>query len=158
MRKRKAFTLIELLIVIAIIAVLAIIVVMNLSNARDKANYAKAKSDLKTVSDAVNMAVSAGKVTDSTFTTQGTATVPITLSSVSPSLVSTLKDEDNAFLLSVLPVPPTTSFAYWAGPVGSTTFTFHASTPYSGSAVADYLKFCTFKRGNVVSDTNCRPQ
>jgi len=155
MRKRKAFTLIELLIVIAIIAVLAIIVVMNLANARDKANYAKAKADMKTVSDAMRMSIAGGKLTAATYAVQGSAAAPIAFKDVSPALTSALLDEDGVALLSAVPTPPTSSFAYWvyiSDDISS--YTFSASTPKSGTTVSNY---CTFSKGNVVNDTYCRP-
>lgn len=87
--KRKAFTLIELLIVVAIIAILAVIIVINLLNARQKANYAKARSELKTISDGIALAWSDGQTGATTnWTTattsnlsrfvnsSGTATIP----------------------------------------------------------------------------------
>lgn len=63
-RGRKGFTLIELLIVIAILAILAIIVIMNLSGAKDKANYAKAKDECSTIYKAmVTASVSGSNLT-----------------------------------------------------------------------------------------------
>lgn len=160
MKMRKGFTLIELLIVIAIIAILAIIVVLNLANARDKANYARAKADVKTVSDAMRLAIAAGKVTNSTWSVaQGNTTTPIAIASVaSPTLLAALLDEDDNTLLAVLPTAPT-GFGYLAAiptnPVSSSsTWSFYASTPKSGTNVGLY---CRFTNGNVVSDANCKP-
>lgn len=52
---KKAFTLIELLIVVAIIGILAAIAVPNFLNARLKAQVAKVETDMKAISTAMEM-------------------------------------------------------------------------------------------------------
>lgn len=51
--RQLGFTLIELMIVIAIIGVLTSIGIISFSQARDKANYAKAKADMDTLKKAM---------------------------------------------------------------------------------------------------------
>ncbi len=52
---KKAFTLIELLIVIAIIAILATLIFVNVASARKKARDVKRKADLKNLQTALEM-------------------------------------------------------------------------------------------------------
>lgn len=54
MRKIRAFTLIELMVVILILAILAALIVPNVLGRTGQAKVAKAKADLATLRDAIN--------------------------------------------------------------------------------------------------------
>lgn len=62
----RGFTLLELLIVVAVIAILASAVVANLGAARNKANDAKIRSELKSVDQAIAVYMSTASASDLT--------------------------------------------------------------------------------------------
>lgn len=63
--KRKAFTLVELMIVVVIIGILATLVALALSSASSRAKNAKAIDSVKKVESALTIALAGGTVTTS---------------------------------------------------------------------------------------------
>ncbi|MFA5926635.1 MAG: prepilin-type N-terminal cleavage/methylation domain-containing protein [Patescibacteria group bacterium] len=55
MRERRAFTLIEMLVVVLIIMVLATIVMVTMYSSKDKANYSRIVSDMEVLAKAARM-------------------------------------------------------------------------------------------------------
>ena len=53
MKTQKAFTLVELLVVISLIGILATLVLANLNSARERARDAERKSDLRNIQTAL---------------------------------------------------------------------------------------------------------
>ncbi len=148
MKKRKAFTLIELLIVIAIIAILAIIIIMNLINARDKANYVKAKSDVKTIDDALMVTVADGAVYGDFA--QGGMTISAFMSAQGNAGV----DKFKKVIGSNVPTQPsgwTSSFYVVVQPTNGIYQAF-IYTPKN-----NYTTACMYENGNVKNNDNCQP-
>lgn len=116
MRKRKGFTLIELMIVIAIIAILAAILVPNFLRARNQGQLTACKSNLKNMGTALEM-----------YSTDSSGTYPVAIATLTTG----------GTYLQVLPVCPlaagaaygyTTTGATAAAPTSYTvscTGTFH---------------------------------
>jgi len=66
--KNRAFTLIEMLIVIAVIGILAAIIIISVSGTRGKANAVRAKSDMANIKNAVEKAYSVDGCSTLNFT------------------------------------------------------------------------------------------
>ena len=140
MQKRKAFTLIELLIVIAIIAILAVIIVMNLLSARDKANYAKAKSEVQTISQAMMATIADGSSVLPTTATVSAATYIAANASLAKNLT--------------VPTPP----SGWNNYMITVTNNSGAYS-YMASIVTPKASTCSYTNGNFSSTrtTDCQP-
>jgi prepilin-type N-terminal cleavage/methylation domain-containing protein len=61
-KTKKAFTLVELLVVVAIIGILAVIIIINILSARQKAVVSRIQSDLSTVVSAYASAIADGAI------------------------------------------------------------------------------------------------
>ncbi len=68
MRKRKGFTLIEMMIVILVIAVLATIVGLAVRSAGERSKQATLKAHLKAINDALTLARNDSGMQDAAFT------------------------------------------------------------------------------------------
>jgi len=69
---RKAFTLIEMLIVIAVIGILAAIIIISVSGTRGKANATRSKADMQQIKNSIERAYSVEGCTTFDFTNAGT--------------------------------------------------------------------------------------
>lgn len=81
-KKKKGFTLIELIIVIAIIAILAAIAIPKFSSITKSANVKADISNAKTIESAVTKLVAENKLPAGTYTVKDTATIADELQTV----------------------------------------------------------------------------
>ena len=103
--KRKGFTLIELLVVIAIIGLLSTLSVVSLNSAREKARDANRKSDMNSISTALELY---NVEEDHYLPTAGTCDDNILANSSARNLLcSTFKIDNNGNeILHAIPTPP----------------------------------------------------
>ena len=73
-KKKKGFTLIELIIVIAILAILAAVALPRLGSVSDKANYNSDVANAKTIGNAVAILDAEGNIEDGTYSLATTDT------------------------------------------------------------------------------------
>ena len=135
MRGQKGFTLLELLVVVAIIAILATLILANLNRARKQAQDAKVQSEVKAISDAVQLY----QTTNSTDAS-------------SSAIICTLKLTGGAAptgCLSVLATPPDPLLATAPShPVATDHYFYTASSTATGA-------FTYTVEGNLVSKAGC---
>lgn len=106
LKKRKGFTLIEILIVVVIIGILTAIAIPNFIGMSDRAKIARIESDLQSIGVAAEM-----YYMDKTD-------YPATLSDL-------VKDDPTKTYLNSLPTPPVENESYtWDKTKGEATFTF----------------------------------
>ncbi|MCX6812152.1 MAG: prepilin-type N-terminal cleavage/methylation domain-containing protein [Candidatus Berkelbacteria bacterium] len=106
--KKRAFTLIELLIVIAIIAILATIIFISLASAKKKAQNTKIKADISGMSTALEIARSDSGSGSAIYTTTGTSWPNVG----SGYDMTALKDESGKVLISANPMHPLSGVYY----------------------------------------------
>lgn len=104
---KKAFTLIELLIVIAIIAILAGIVFVNLNSARTRAKDAQVKNDMSEFSKALEVLKVDRELKNTAWNAIGESTAV-----TNDSSIANWKDVDGNSLLAKLPTHPISGGSY----------------------------------------------
>lgn len=107
-RSQKGFTLLELLVVVAIIAILATLILTNLNRARKQAQDAKVQSEVKAISDAVQLYQTSNSQMPSDFNVSRTTTLPSELMSNPDPLLKTTPTH-----------PSSTYHYYFTGSVGA---------------------------------------
>lgn len=111
LNRQKGFTLLELLVVVAIIAILAAAIIINLNRARAEANDSRIQSDVRSMSDAIQVYQNSGgdvtKLTGTGITNLNDLTQP---------------DATGQVLLPTIPSHPASNQTYkYTGSVNSQT-------------------------------------
>lgn len=149
LRKSEGFTLLELLVVVAIIAILATLILANLNRARRQAQDSKVQSEVKAVSDAIQL-YQTSNLTGLSPLTSGF----VTLNASTPGISALTTGTDP--LLRSIPVHPS------AGTTNNTSYRIRTTNTNGFSySVAGYLpakgECFTITDGTVAPATpNCQ--
>ncbi|MEK7184308.1 MAG: type II secretion system protein [Patescibacteria group bacterium] len=134
LRKSEGFTLLELLVVVAIIAILATLILANLNRARRQAQDAKVQSEVKAISDALQLYQTDTAANLAPLDNNGNPPIDVSGSSAGPlSVLSSGSDP----VLKTVPTHPVSGNSYhYAGDIAAGGFTYTVS-------------------GNLISKTGC---
>ena len=124
LRKSEGFTLLELLVVVAIIAILATLILANLNRARRQAQDAKVQSEVKAISDALQLYQTDASANLVPLNNNGNP-VDVSGSSAGPLSVLSMGTDP---VLKTVPTHPVTGSSYrYAGDVAANGFTYTVS-------------------------------
>lgn len=124
MRGQKGFTLLELLVVVAIIAILATLILANLNRARKQAQDAKVQSEVKALSDALQLYQTDSAANLAPLSTGGATT---NVSGTTPGQLLPLTQGVDPVLKTVPTHPSTASSYHFASSLASGSFTYTVS-------------------------------
>jgi prepilin-type N-terminal cleavage/methylation domain-containing protein len=127
MKIKKAFTLLEMLVVVGIIAVLIGLGISSYSTAQKKARDAKRKSDLKAIQNALEQYYS---ICGYSYPAPSSGYVPTAITCINPATT----------IMSTVPVDPKTGTRYTMSQTSSSDYTICSpnTPPLESESVATY--------------------
>jgi len=144
-KKQKAFTLIELLIVIAIIGILATLIIANLSQARARARDSQRKAQLQQIATALQLYFDVKN------------DYPASMSSSMNTLTTYFLCSESGFSTSCTG----TKYAEFTPPVGGSNQNYsytHTTTPAGAPDFKIYTKLETIDKYFVCTSDGCKEQ
>lgn len=154
-KKSKAFTLIEMLVVIAIIGILATLIIFSIAGTRQKAAAVKAKADMSQLQKTIEKASGADGCSSMTITSTGNAAVI--------RCVSNLTDYANvqppafgAYVLNINGCAITSaSSSTWGTPSGCGTGVSPSNYSFQTTGLSGSATYTCTMSGCVCSGGNC---
>ncbi|MCA9388686.1 prepilin-type N-terminal cleavage/methylation domain-containing protein [Candidatus Berkelbacteria bacterium] len=142
LNRQKGFTLLELLVVVAIIAILAAAIIINLNRARAEANDSRIQSDIRSISDAIQVYQNSGSPAQDLV---GTAQTNAQLATV----LQELTGSGSGDLLPSIPAHPASNQNYkYSASIDSNTGLLNYTLEGKLGAGADAGQCFTIKNGS----------